>query len=379
MRFLHTSDWHLGRLFHGVHLTDEQAYLLDELVKAAKDSKVDAVLIAGDIYDRSVPPTEAVKLLDETLQRLIQDVQTNVIFIAGNHDNAQRLGFGQRLFAANKLYITGPLTPTVAPVILYDNYGPVYFSPITYCEPLAATEILKIPLKTHEELLRAQIADQLAQIPASARRVALAHVFLTGGSESPESERPLSIGGASTVPAECFDAYNYAALGHLHACQAGNAKTRYSGSLMKYSFNEVNQRKGFNLVDLAADGSISIETVPLQPRIDLACLQGSFDELLQNPVIENQQDYLQIILTDEHPILDAKYRLEQVYPNILRLEYARLNRAATATTPARHEKLGIKELYTTFFEQVTRRPLTTEEATALTQTLTADFLKEDEA
>lgn len=138
MRFLHTSDWHLGRIFHGLHMTDDQASALDELIALVKDSNVDAVLIAGDIYDRAVPPTQAVALLDEVLRRLIQDAGKNVIMIAGNHDNADRLGFGQSLLAQNKLYITGPISAATKPVVLADEFGPVYFAPLTYGEPLAA-------------------------------------------------------------------------------------------------------------------------------------------------------------------------------------------------------------------------------------------------
>ena len=366
MRFLHTSDWHLGRIFHGLHMTEEQAVVLAQLVDLAVESKVDAVLIAGDIYDRAVPPTQAVSLLDEIFSRLIKKRNIPVILIAGNHDNPERLAFGQSLLAERNLYIYGPVTQNAAPVVLYDDFGPVYFAPLTYAEPLVTAEIAKEDIPTHEAALQWQVRSMLAQIPQEARKVALAHVFLTGATESPDSERPLSVGGACTVGIENFDAFNYTALGHLHACQTGNNKVRYSGSLLKYSFNEVKQTKGVHIVDLDAQGNISLETVSFQPKHDLACLRGSFDDLLRNPRQELINNYLQVTLEDEHPILDAKYRLEQVYPNILHLEYSRLQRISTEEIqPGNHQKLGVKELFTSFFEQVNDRALTEAETEIL--------------
>lgn len=380
MRFLHTSDWHLGRIFHGLHMTDDQAIVLEELIALVKESNVDAVLIAGDIYDRAVPPTQAVTLLDEVLRRLVQEAGKNVIMIAGNHDNADRLGFGQSLLSQNKLYITGPVNPSTQPVVLYDTYGPVYFAPLTYGEPLAASELLRQPLKTHEDVVRWQISNQLRQSPDTARKVALAHVFLTGAQESPDSERPLAIGGATTVGINCFAPFNYAALGHLHACQNGSSKVRYSGSLLKYSFNEVHQSKGVHIVDMAADGSITVETVQLKPRRELACLRGSFSELVSKPQPELYDCYLQVTLTDEQPILDAKYRLEQVYPNILHLEYARLHSGNDADTAAvNHKKLGTAELFEAFFTQVNNRQLTDSEKSLLSDIINSEVQTERQA
>ena len=370
MRFLHTSDWHLGRIFHGLHMTDEQSAVLAQLIALAIDRKVDAVLIAGDIYDRAVPPTQAVSLLDETLSCLIKKHNIPVILIAGNHDNPERLAFGRSLLAESNLYIYGPFTNNAEPVVLQDEFGPVYFAPLTYAEPLVAAEVSGTEIPTHEAALQLQVQNMLAKIPADARKVALAHVFLTGGQESPDSERPLSVGGASTVGIENFAAFNYTALGHLHACQAGNSNVRYSGSLLKYSFNEVNQAKGVHIVDLDGEGNITVETVSFSPPHELACLRSTFDDLLEYPRTEVADHYLQITLDDEHPILDAKYRLEQVYPNILHLEYSRLQGLSTAEThTGDHQKLGVKELFTSFFEQVNDRPLTDAEAEILAATI----------
>lgn len=376
MRFLHTSDWHLGRIFHGLHMTDEQAYVLDELVRLAKDARTDAVLIAGDLYDRSVPPTAAVTLLNEVLSRLVYEAGQNVILIAGNHDSGERLGFAQNLLARNKLFITGPLAADTAPVVLEDAYGPIYFAPLTYGEPYAATEIFGTQLKTHEDVVREQIRRQLEQIPVNTRKVALAHVFLTGAQESPDSERPLAIGGATTVSRECFNDFHYTALGHLHACQ-GSGKVRYSGSLMKYSFNEANQKKGVHIIDMDGSGAFTSETIELHPRRDLACLTGSFDDLLNNPRLDARDNFLQITLTDEHPVLDAKYRLEQVYPNILHLQYQRQEHQAQEAVTLHKRRLAAQDLFAAFFEEVQGIPLNEAENKLLLETVAAAGREED--
>lgn len=361
MRFLHTSDWHLGRIFHGLHLTEEQSSVLAQLVELAVNSKVDAVLIAGDIYDRAVPPTQAVTLLDETLSTLVKKHNIPVIMIAGNHDNPERLAFAQSLLAEGRLFIYGPVQKDARPVVLYDEFGPVYFAPLTYADPFTASNAAGLELTSHEAALRWQVESMLAQIPAAARKVALAHVFLTGSGESPDSERPLSIGGASTVGAENFAAFDYTALGHLHACQQGGDKIRYSGSLLKYSFNETDQTKGVHIVELDGEGNAAVETVVLKPTHELARLRGTFADLLENPRTELRNNYLQVVLDDGQPVLDAKYRLEQAYPHILHLEYARLQNAAGEITPGSHRRLGIKELFCSFFEQVNDRVLDEEE------------------
>ncbi len=377
MRILHTADWHLGRIFHGLHLTEEQSYVLDQLVQLAQEEHTQAVLIAGDIYDRAVPPAEAVKLLDEILERLIYEAGQTVILIAGNHDDPQRLSFGRRLLAAQKLYIYGPLDPQAAPVVLQDEYGPVYFAPLTYGEPLAAQEILawkdgeakKATLKTHAEVVRRQIELMLAQIPAGARKVALAHVFLTSALTS-DSERPLSIGGTTTVPAELFAAFDYTALGHLHQCQSCGTKIRYGGSLLKYSFNEVHQKKGVHLIDLQADGSFTAQTIPLNPLHELGCLTGSFEDLQHQVPKDAPAQFLQITLTDQAPILDAKARLEKIYPHILQLQYQNNILAPTADplkTPRR--SLEPSALFASFFKETEGRELLPAEQDLLQQAL----------
>ena len=289
MRFLHTSDWHLGRIFHGLHLLEDQRAALDQILDLAREYRVDALLVAGDVY---------VNLLDETLRRLVLDLKIPALLIAGNHDNPDRLNFGQALFAARQLYITGPVDPAAHPVVLEDADGPVYFAPLPYCEPLTATELSGEKKPTHEAALQWQVETILRQIPSRARKVALAHVFLTGARTTPDSERPLAAGGATTVSMDCFRDFHYTALGHLHACQNNSPRIRYCGSLLKYSFAEASQKKAVHIVDLDAKGDVSVETVPLTAPHELAVLKGEFRDLLENPRTDHLQDYLQIQLTD---------------------------------------------------------------------------------
>ena len=362
MRFLHTSDWHLGRIFHGLHLLEDQRAALDQIITLAREYKVDALLAAGDIYDRAVPPTEAVNLLDETLRRLVVDLKLPVILIAGNHDNPDRLNFGRTLFATRQLYIVGPVAAYTPPVVLEDNHGPVYFAPLPYCEPLTATELSGEKKATHEAALQWQVERMLQQIPENARKVALAHVFLTGARTTPDSERPLAAGGATTVSIDCFKDFNYTALGHLHACQNNSPTVRYSGSLLKYSFAEASQKKAVHIVDLDGEGKVSVETIPLPVPYELAGLTGTFRDLLEAPRTDHLSDYLQIVLTDPTPVLDAKHRLEQVYPQILQLGYERLQpREMEEQDTARRKGLSTDDLFQSFFREVQGRDMTDEE------------------
>ncbi|OPX86501.1 MAG: Nuclease SbcCD subunit D [Pelotomaculum sp. PtaB.Bin104] len=374
MRIIHTSDWHLGRIFHGVHLTEDQAYILDQFVRLAGDEKPDVVLIAGDIYDRSVPPTEAVRLLDEVLSRLLLDDGVPVILIAGNHDSPERLAFGTRLLARQGLHIAGQPGQDLSPVILSDTSGPVYFCPIPYAEPAVVREKLTAPeAADHNLAMRCLVRQVAALIPAGARAVALAHAFVAGGEES-DSERPLSIGGSGMVEASCFEPFHYVALGHLHQPQSvGGNHIHYAGSLLKYSFAEAGRRKSVTLVEMDGTGKLSLETISLTPRRELRCLEGRIDELLARPQSgENKDDYLMVTLTDQGAILDAIGKLREVYPNVLHIERPHLLTGGELRGPsADHRRLGELDLFSSFFEQVTGTPLSEEQARAFIETAEA--------
>lgn len=364
MRFLHTSDWHLGRIFHGVHLTEDQSYALNQFVDLVRDTKPDAVIIAGDVYDRAVPPTEAVNLLDDILSRLILDYKVPVIAIAGNHDSPERLGFGNKLLARQGLHVVGPLPSQIEPIVVNDSYGPVYFLPLTYAEPALVRERLKsLAAVDHEQAMKAIINHTAAKVPDGARTVAIAHAFIAGSLES-DSERPLSVGGSGMVSSGIFAPFNYTALGHLHnSQQAGGPNIRYSGSLLKYSFAEANQKKGINLVEIDKSGNTAVEAITLTPRRNVRCIDGFFKDILAIGCNEDSKDdYIMVTLRDTAPILDARGQIQAVYPNLLHIEYPRLNTGGSLRGPeADHRRLSEKELFSSFFTQMTDEQLTDEQ------------------
>ncbi len=370
MRILHTSDWHLGRIFHGRHLTGEQEYVLEQFCDVARDARPDVILIAGDVYDRAVPPVDAVNLLDDVLHRLVVDLKVPIITIAGNHDSPDRLSFGRRLFHSHGLAVYGqPQCP--APVVtLQDGHGPVHFLPIPYAEPPFVREALgDEDIAGHEAALAAQVAAARAASPAG-RCVAVAHCFLTGGQAS-DSERPLTVGGAGAVPCSLFDGFAYTALGHLHRPQSVSCDAvRYSGSLMKYSFDEANHRKGIVLAELDAQGHVSAELIELKPRLNVRCVTGTLEELLrQGEADPCRDDFIQATLTDEGALLDAMGQLRRVYPNALQIQRAFLPGGQAAALGGDYRKHTDFDLFCAFYRQTTGRELGEDTLAALREVL----------
>ncbi|SFL42555.1 exonuclease SbcCD subunit D [Pelosinus propionicus] len=382
MRFLHTSDWHLGRLFHGIHLTNDQAHVLDQFLALVRESKPDGIIIAGDIYDRAVPPIEAVELLNQVISQILVDYKVPTIMIAGNHDSAERLGFGSRLLSAQGLYVAGALTREIDPIILYDEHGPVYFAPLTYGEPAYVRERLSCPdVSNHEQAIEAMVQHVIRKIPNQARSVAIAHAFIAGSLES-ESERPLSIGGSSMVNGAVFRPFSYTALGHLHnSQQAGDPSIRYSGSLLKYSFAEASQQKGIHLIEMDKAGGIAVERISLSPRRDVRCIKGYFKDILDHSIDQgNQQDYVSVTLLDEMPILDAMGKLREKYPNVLQIESPRFaKKGVLSGLPRDHRKLSEKELFDAFYHQMTGENMTQEEQMHLVHVIETVYREEREA
>lgn len=362
MRFIHTADWHLGRCFHGAVLTNDQSKLLmEEFLPLVKDEEAEAVVIAGDVYDRGVPPVEAVQLFDEVLARL-QEMQIPVLYIAGNHDSAIRLEFGSRLLAKAQIYVRGRVSTGNAPVVLADEHGPVCFALLPYAEPLQVRRIYEV-----DELLTFDGANRLlaekvqSQIPKGARSVAVAHAFLAGGEPS-ASERLLSVGGADRVRPGSFKGFSFTALGHLHNPQAAGAENiRYSGSLMKYSFAEEKQQKGVNVVELDAEGNAATSFMPLAAAHDMRSLSDTFTEILNNrekyPV---SRDYLEICLTDQGIVPNAMARLREVFPNILNIRQEEgMGEGLTAVRSGREMlRKDETDLFAQFYEEMAGVPLT---------------------
>jgi DNA repair protein SbcD/Mre11 len=364
MRFVHTADWHLGRLFHGVHLTEDQAHILDHFVAFVKDCKPDAILIAGDIYDRAVPPPEAVGLLDDVLSRLVLGLKVPVVLIAGNHDSPHRLGFGSRLLAGQRLHIFGSFSEEIAPIIIEDKAGPVYIYGVPYAEPPVIREYLRCDTVQDHDAAMVALIGRLEEIhPEGKRSVVVAHTFVVGGQEC-ESERPLSVGGAGVVYSACFEGFDYVALGHLHRPQTtGRDSIRYSGSLLKYSFSEATHTKSVSLVEMDAQGHCSVEQISLASHKDVRCVEGHLLELLKGPKSgENPHDYLMVTLLDTGPILDAMGKLREVYPNVLHIDRPSLMTGGEMHgTHADHCAMNDIELFDSFFFQATGEHLTDEQ------------------
>ena len=364
MRFLHTADWHLGRLFHGTHLTDDQAHVLDQFVDLARDLRPDAIVIAGDVYDRAVPPPEAVALLDDVLTRLVFDLKIPTIAIAGNHDSGERLQFGAPLLRGAGLHLVGCLRGCPTAIVLRDEHGPVHFYGLPYAEPFQVRAVLNDDsIRDHQSAMEALLSGIRATHPAGERSVLIGHAFVSGAAES-ESERPLSVGGAGTVPHTTFDGFHYTALGHLHAPQHfSEGRVRYSGSLLKYSFDEAYQQKGVLVVDMDANGVCTVERVELRPRRDVRRAAGLFEELLRGPAAgASIDDYLMVQLADTGLILDAAARLREVYPNLLHLERTGYrDETQDYRAPRDLKKLSDAELFTGFFAQMTGLDATPEQ------------------
>lgn len=366
MRILHTSDWHLGRIFHGVHLTEDQAYILEQLTLLIKEEKPDVILVAGDIFDRSVPPVEAVNLLDDTLSKILMDYKIPTIAISGNHDSPDRVDFGSRLMEESRLHIYGRFNRNPRPVIIEDKFGPVYFYPLPYVEPAVVREGMEAEIHSHDEAMHALVDNIKNTMNMDGRNVLITHTFAAGG-EASESERPLSIGGSSVVDAAYFSDFNYVALGHLHRPQkVGGDNIRYSGSLMKYSFSEANQRKHIPIIDMDEKGNVNIETVELKPRRDLRCIEGYLADILKGPQKgESSEDYIMVTLKDDGAILDAMGKIRNVYPNTLHIERPQfISGNNTLNIDSNFRKMDIADLFSSFYKQVTDIEISEEQKAA---------------
>ena len=359
MRFIHTADWHLGKLFGQRHMTEDQAYVLEELLALCRDVRPDALVIAGDVYDRAIPPPEAVELFNNILTRLAEQ-GIKVLFIAGNHDSAVRLHFGAQLLRASGIYPAGTVRADEAPIVLSDEFGPVYFSLIPYGDPPHVRAAFSVEeALSFDTALAVQIAAARAQIPPSARSVAVAHAFVIGGQVS-ESEHALSVGGSDQVSAEHFAAYSYTALGHLHAPQrAGAENVRYSGSLLKYSFDEAHQKKGIELVELDAAGVASHTFYPLTPRHDVRIVRGMMDEIMTDTDPLPHDDYICVELFDTDAVLAAHEKLRRIYPNLFTITRPNINVNRLSSTERSYERgKSDLHLFSDFFAEVTAEQMT---------------------
>lgn len=321
MKFLHTSDWHLGRQFHNVSLLDDQKVVLEQIIDYIQSNKVDALVIAGDVYDRSVPPTAAIELMNQFVSRVCGELKLPIILIPGNHDGAERLGFASQQMAESGLHIIANFKDMLTPVELETDMGKVRFYGMPYNDPELVRHYFKQPVSTHDDAHKLLCGEITATFEPNASNVLISHCFVDGAIES-ESERPLSIGGSDRVSHEHFTLFDYVALGHLHQPQKkGEEYIRYSGSLMKYSFSEQHQKKGMTLVELDESGFKSATHIDLTAPHEMRIIEGELDEIIaQGKTDPSSHDYLLVRLMDRHAILNPMEKLRAVYPNVLHLE-----------------------------------------------------------
>ncbi|MCG9595799.1 exonuclease SbcCD subunit D [Vibrio sp. Isolate25] len=321
MKFLHTSDWHLGRQFHNVSLLDDQKAVLTQLIEYIQIHPVDALVIAGDIYDRSVPPTAAIEVMNEFVSQVCGELKLPVILIPGNHDGAQRLGFGASQMRNAGLHIIANFEEMLEPVVLNTDAGEVAFYGMPYNDPELVRHHFSQPVSTHDDAHQLLSEEIKSKFKPNQKNVLISHCFVDGAIES-DSERPLSIGGSDRVSHEHFVDFDYVALGHLHQPQKkGQEYIRYSGSLMKYSFSEQFQKKGITLVEITKQGFQSATHIDLSAPHQMRIIEGELDEIIAKGKTDpNQYDYLLVRLLDKHAILNPMEKLRTVYPNVLHIE-----------------------------------------------------------
>jgi exonuclease SbcD len=335
VRILHTSDWHLGRSFHREDLLGHQAAFVDHLLEVVAAEEVDVVVVSGDVYDRALPHVDAVALADETFARLAAS-RAQVVVSSGNHDSAQRLGFGSRLMDAAGVFVRTDPSSVGTPVVLSDRHGDVAFHALPYLDPSALLGPWALGARSHEAALSeamTRVRTDLAARPASTRSVVLAHAFVAGATPS-ESERDISVGGVSRVATSVFDGIDYTALGHLHGRHVLADGLRYSGSPLAYSFSEADQVKGSWLVDLDAAGFASATWVDAPVPRRLTRLTGTLKGLLSDASLtEHEDDWVQVTLTDSRRPARAMEQLRRRFPHTLVLQFPSV--AADGQVPAR--------------------------------------------
>ena len=396
MRFLHTADWHLGRIFYGQYLTEDQAHVLEnQFFSILKDEKIDGILLAGDVFDRAVPPIEAVELWDSIITRLAMDYKVPLFVVSGNHDGAERLEVGRSMLSCSGIHIWGSPHHALQPFEFEGVDGKVAICPMPFSEPrrigdalgLDATaskpvdidmtedslfsyvetdeqEPVSLNLHNYDQMYQAWSNHLRTQVPKGMRSIAISHAFVMGG-EVGGSERTLSVGGSEQVSPQVFKDFHYTALGHLHGPQRMGADyIRYSGSPLKYSFDEHTQKKSFTIINMDKKGNVDISTIPVEAKRDVVILEGYFEDLLNNKELQvkHKDDYVQACLLDTMPIMDGMAKLRQMYHRCMTIDL--VGRVATPMADmdeAVFKELNERELFNQFAETVWKEPLTERE------------------
>lgn len=359
MKFLHLADLHLGKRVNGFSMLEDQAHILRQILAILDDEQPDGVLIAGDVYDKSVPSVEAVGLLDGFLTEL-RARGVPVLLISGNHDSPERLAFGGRVMDSCGIHISPVYDGALAPVTLHDEFGPVHVWLLPFVKPAHVRRWFPdADIESYTDAMAEAVAHM--DIDTAARNVLVTHQFVTGGARSGSEE--LSVGGTDNVDSGVFAPFDYVALGHLHGAQhIGRETIRYAGSPLKYSFSEARQHKSVTVVTLGEKGDVQVRTVALTPLRELREIRGSYDELTARSFYEHttyRSDYLHLILTDEQDVFDAMSRLRTIYPYLMTLDYdnARTRAAGGMSVPAETERRTPSELFEALYLRQNHRPM----------------------
>jgi exonuclease SbcD len=383
MKIIHTGDWHIGKIVNEFSMIEDQKFVLEQLIKIIEEEKPHALVIAGDLYDRSIPPVEAVELLDEIFSKILLELKTPILAIAGNHDSAERLSFASRILKNHGIHIAGVFDKEVKKVTLKDENGDVNFYLVPYGDPREIKAVMQDEeIHTHDDAMKKIIEKIKSAMNTEEKHVMIAHGYITFMTEEAadsenaqedmraglmisQSERPLSIGGTDLISGKHFECFNYTALGHLHGSQkVGGDKIRYSGSLLKYSFSEKDHKKGVTVVNINEGGEVSVSVRELKPRRDMRVIKGPLYSLISPEVYSNDnvEDYIYAILTDEDELMDPISKLRAVYPNIMGLHREDKNGREESRTSASngYKNKSKLQLFEEFYNTIVQKELTEE-------------------
>lgn len=390
MKIIHTSDWHIGKIVNEYSMINDQKYILDKLLKLIDEENVDVLMVAGDIYDRSIPPVEAVELLNETLSKLILERNVSVLAISGNHDGGERLSFGSKILEKQGLYIAGSDEELYRKVVLEDKGKNINFYLVPYKDPALIKKVLNNKeIRNHNDAMVAVIEKIKEELNNNEVNILIGHGYVTMKREEAidvnedkyeaaeleisESERPLSIGGTDLIDGNVFKDFDYVALGHLHGRQKiGRETMRYSGSLLKYSFSEVKQKKSVSILDIN-DKEISVEQRELNPIRDLRIIKGNIEDLIEEGrnIEKGKEDYIQAILTDDGEIMNPMEKLRAVYPNTMLISRERKRKVSDDNNCAKGEfrQKSKIDLFKDFYEAYGDGDYTDKKETVLVETI----------
>lgn len=373
-RFLQLADLHLGRTLHHARLLDDQRHALEGVLAMIRDAEpaIDAVLIAGDVYDRSIPPAEAITLLNWFINQVANTLGVQIVMIPGNHDSAIRMGFMAGL-TREIVHIAGPISPSPSPLVITDAHGPIDIFALPFLEPAEVRAVTGDDTARDQQTAMDLMVQRMVQNSTAKRRVLVAHAFVNdslGSAEESESERALYVGGSGVIKAETFAEFDYVALGHLHRPQSiGSPRIQYSGSLLKYSKSEADHAKSVTIIDIDADGQIETQRVPMPIRRDLRVKRGLFEDLMAD-ADPHPEDYLFFELENRDPISEVMNRLRDKYPNAVHLMYVRHDVDTTLTTVSRqHHEIRIETHFSRFFEEVTGAALASDQEETLMEVI----------